>query len=86
MLVRFENLLDKYDATNSDTKTVNLIEFAKDLWLSANSASQGSSTDSNGSQPTAPEPMITETTLAGAEPIEQAAQLKQTLQGKLAVT
>jgi hypothetical protein len=86
VLVRFENLLDKFDATNSDTKSINLVEFAKDLWLSANPASQGSSTDPNGSQPTAPEPMITEMTLTGAEPIEQAAQLKQTLKGKLAVT
>lgn len=34
---------------------------------------------------TAPEPIITETTLTGAEPIEQAAQHKQSLVGKLAI-
>lgn len=88
VLVRFENLLDKYDATNSDTKFVNVVEFAKDLWLSANLASQANSTDSNSSaaQLSAPEPIITETTLTGAEPIEQAAQLKHSLTGKLAMT
>lgn len=86
VLVRFENLLDKYDATNSDTKFVNLVEFAKDLWLSANSASQANSTDSNAPSLTSPEPIITETTLTGAEPIEQAIQLKKNLSGKLAMT
>ena len=86
VLVRFENLLDKYDATNSDTKLVNLVEFAKDLWLSANSASLANSTDSNASPPTSPEPMITETTLTGAESIEKAAELKQSLSGKLSIS
>jgi hypothetical protein len=85
VLVRFENLLDKYDTANSDTKYVNLVEFAKDLWLSANLASQANSTDSSSSQLTSPEPIITETTLAGAVPIEQASQVKQSLAGKLAV-
>lgn len=82
VLVRFENLLDNYDGTNSETKYINLIEFAKDLWLSANTA-QANSTEA--SQMTAPEPIITETTLTGAEPIEQAAQHKQSLAGKLAI-
>lgn len=86
VLARFENLLDKYDGTNSDTKFINLIEFAKDMWLSANPAPRANSTEPNSTQPTAPEPIITETTLAGAEPIEQAANFKQSLSGKLAMT
>lgn len=46
------------------------------MWLSAN---QGNGTV------TAPEPVITETTLTGAELVEDAVVSKETLKGKLTV-
>jgi len=49
-----------------------LIEFSKDLWLSANKG-----TASNQS----PEPVITEMTLTGIELVEDAAISKETLKG-----
>jgi len=80
VLVRFENLLDKYDTTNSETKYINLVEFAKDLWLQANPAPlQSNPTDANTTSLSSPEPTITETTLTGVQPIEDMAKRKQTL-------
>ena len=32
VLVRLENLLDKFDGTNSETKYFDMVTFAKDLW------------------------------------------------------
>jgi len=54
-----------------------LIEFSKDLWLSAN---QDNATGSS------PEPVITEMTLTGMELVEDAAISKETLKGKLTVS
>lgn len=74
VLLRVENLQDKFDSANTDVKYINLIEFSKDLWLSAN---QGNATAS------VPEPVITETTLTGVELVEDAAVSKESLKGKL---
>jgi hypothetical protein len=54
-----------------------LIEFSKDLWLTAN---QGTASNQS------PEPIITEMTLTGMELVEDAAISKETLKGKLTVT
>lgn len=32
VLVRLENLLDKFDVTNSETKYFDIVTFAKELW------------------------------------------------------
>lgn len=32
ILVRFENILDRFDVSNSETKYIDLINFAKDFW------------------------------------------------------
>lgn len=76
VLLRVENLQDKFDVNNAEVKYIDLIEFSKDIWLQAN---QGNGTV------TAPEPVITETTLTGAELVEDAVVSKETLKGKLTV-
>jgi hypothetical protein len=40
ILVRFENILDRFDVSNSDTKYVDLIKFAQDFWKDAQSQSK----------------------------------------------
>lgn len=36
VLIRLENLQDKFDLNTAEAKYIDLIEFSKDLWLSAN--------------------------------------------------
>ena len=38
ILLRIENLLDRFDLTNSDTKFIDLINFSKEFWFQAQSA------------------------------------------------
>jgi len=33
VLVRLENLLDRFDATNSETKFVDLMDLSRQLWV-----------------------------------------------------
>jgi len=57
---------------NADTKYINMIEFSKDLWLSANPTLLQSNATL-----TAPEPVIIETTLTGVEFLDDAAVSKE---------
>ena len=41
ILIRLENILDKFDVTNSGTKFFNLVQFSEDLWRSAQSEDIG---------------------------------------------
>lgn len=77
VLLRVENLQDKFDVNNAGVKYIDLVEFSKDLWLSAN---QGNANAKS------PEPVITEMTLTGMELVEDAAISKETLKGKLTVS
>ena len=74
VLLRIENLQDRMDA-GAETKYINLLEYAKSLWQSANCPCEDSLTP--------PVPVITETTLTGMELIEDAAVMKEALKGKL---
>ena len=72
VLIRLENLQDKFDTGSAETKYINMIEFSKDLWFSANpTLLQSNATIS------APEPVITETTLTGVELLDDAAVFKE---------
>lgn len=77
VLLRVENLQDKFDVNNAGVKYIDLVEFSRDLWLSAN---QGNANTKS------PEPVITEMTLTGMELVEDAAISKETLKGKLTVS
>ena len=41
VLIRLENLLDKFDITNSETKYFDLVTFAKELWYHSQLSSKG---------------------------------------------
>lgn len=41
VLVRLENLLDKFDVTNSETKYFDMVTFSKELWYHSQISSKG---------------------------------------------
>jgi len=63
VLVRLENLLDKFDITNSETKYFDMVTFAKELWYHSQLSSKGLTSQ--------PQAYIQEMSLSGAVPLEK---------------
>lgn len=66
VLLRLENLLDKFDITNSETKYFDLVTFSKELWYHSQLSSKGIKNQ--------PQAHIQEMSLSGASPFEKSRQ------------